>query len=68
MNVPPAVEAKKVMDSDPVHPRPGSGISEVGINAALAQIEALAPQNEVEAALARTLPPPRFSPGLEVAV
>jgi hypothetical protein len=31
---------------------PGSGISEVGINAALAQIEALAPQNEVEAALA----------------
>ena len=31
---------------------PGSGISEIGINAALAQIEALAPQNEVEAALA----------------
>ena len=31
---------------------PGSGISEVGINAALAQIEALAPQSEVEAALA----------------
>jgi hypothetical protein len=24
MNVPPAVEAKKVMDSDPVHPRPNS--------------------------------------------
>jgi hypothetical protein len=31
---------------------PGSGISEIGINAALAQIEAFAPQNEVEAALA----------------
>jgi hypothetical protein len=31
---------------------PGSGISEIGINAALAQIEALAPKDEVEAALA----------------
>jgi hypothetical protein len=31
---------------------PGSGISELGISAALAQIEAFAPQNEVEAALA----------------
>jgi hypothetical protein len=31
---------------------PGSGISEIGINAALAQIEGFAPQNEVEAALA----------------
>ena len=31
---------------------PGSGISETGINAALAMIEGFAPQNEVEAALA----------------
>jgi hypothetical protein len=31
---------------------PGSGVSEIGINAALAQIEALAPKDEVEAALA----------------
>jgi hypothetical protein len=31
---------------------PGSGISETGINAALALIEGFAPQNEVEAALA----------------
>jgi hypothetical protein len=31
---------------------PGSGISEVGINAALAFIEGFAPRNEVEAALA----------------
>jgi hypothetical protein len=31
---------------------PGSGISETGINAALAFIEGFAPQNEVEAALA----------------
>jgi hypothetical protein len=31
---------------------PGSGISETGINTALAMIEAFAPQNEVEAALA----------------
>jgi hypothetical protein len=31
---------------------PGSGVSEIGINAALAQIEGFAPQNEVEAALA----------------
>jgi hypothetical protein len=31
---------------------PGSGISEIAINSALAQIEGFAPQNEVEAALA----------------
>jgi hypothetical protein len=31
---------------------PGSGISETGINAALAMIEGFAPQNEMEAALA----------------
>jgi len=31
---------------------PGSGISEVGINAALAFIEGFAPRNEVEASLA----------------
>jgi hypothetical protein len=31
---------------------PGSGISEMGINAALAMIEGFAPQNQVEAALA----------------
>ena len=33
---------------------PGSGISEVGINAALAFIEGFAPRNEVEASLAMT--------------